>query len=265
MTNSDIYAPTVAEVLQLEELDRNLYRGRNSASAQGRLALYGGQVAAQALMAAGLTVEPDRHPHSLHGYFLRPGQVKRPVILRVDIDRDGGSFSARHVAAMQDGKVIFSMLASFQRGDSDHTHDAMEQSEVPPPDDLPAREADGLVEIREVTRTEKVDGRDLYSDCMWARTSHPLPDDPLSQACGVTYLSDFGSGFGRIPPPVGGGGPSLDHAVWFHQRARADDWLLLQMWPLKATSLRGLYEGAMRDPEGRLCAAIAQEHLIMNR
>src|SRR5690242_19856854 len=104
---------TLAELLELERLDRDLFRGENEPGARDRLALYGGQVAAQALRAAGATVADGRLPHSFHGYFLRPGLVDRPVIFEVDRDRDGGSFSARHLRAVQEGKVIFSMVASF--------------------------------------------------------------------------------------------------------------------------------------------------------
>jgi acyl-CoA thioesterase-2 len=102
---------TLAELLELERLDRDLFRGQNEPGARDRLALYGGQVAAQALRAAGTTVADDRLPHSFHGYFLRPGMVDRPVIFEVDRDRDGGSLSARHVRAVLEGEVIFSMLA----------------------------------------------------------------------------------------------------------------------------------------------------------
>jgi acyl-CoA thioesterase-2 len=260
-----MYADTVAGVIDLEEIERNIFRGNNAASAETRQALYGGQVAAQALMAAGRTVPADRYPHSLHGYFLRPGLVDRQVLLRVDIDRDGGSFSARHVTAIQDGAVIFSMVASFHRGEVVTTFDAIPTSEVPAPEECSSSRVDLLVDIREVTRTELVDDRMLFTDCLWLRTAAPLPDDPLSQACGLTYLSDFGSGFGRTSPEVGTGGPSLDHAVWFQEFGRADEWQLLQMWPRKATQIRGLYEGSMRDQSGRLCAAIAQENLLTHK
>src|SRR5664279_4703507 len=104
---------SLAALLDLEVLDRDLFRGEYEPGATSRRSLYGGQVAAQALRAAGLTVEPQRLPLSLHGYFLRPGLVDRPVVFHVDRERDGGSFSARHVRAVQDGKVIFSMVASF--------------------------------------------------------------------------------------------------------------------------------------------------------
>jgi acyl-CoA thioesterase-2 len=264
--DADLYAGTLAEVLELEEIDRNIFRGRNAESARRRRHLYGGQVAAQALKAAGLTVPEDRYPHSLHGYFLRRGQCDRPVILRIDPDRDGGSFSARHVSAIQDGEVIFSMLASFHRGENEGVLDAMAKSDVPspPPGETHPR-MDPLVERWEVTRTEVVDGRHLHTDCLWLRTRHPLPDDRLSQSCGLTYLSDFGSGFGRMGPGVGNGGPSLDHAMWFHLPARADEWTLLHMRPRKATQIRGLYDGTMRDLQGNLCAVVEQENLLLDR
>lgn len=261
---SDLYGETVGEILELEELDRNLFRGLNTVTSKDRRALYGGQVAAQALMAAGRTVAPDRAPHSLHGYFLRPGKIDRPVILRVDIDRDGRTFSARHVAAIQDGEVIFSMLASFELGERESLLDEMPASEVPGPDDCDAAEYDGMFEAREVTRSEMVDGHMLYTDCLWLRTAHPLADDPLTQACGLTYLSDMGSGFGQVKRDMANGGPSLDHAIWFHAPARADEWLLLHMWPRKAMGIRGLYDATIRNEEGELCAAVAQEHLLIH-
>lgn len=266
MDSKNLYAQDLEGVLDLEEIDRNLYRGLNAASAVDRTTLYGGQVAAQALMAAGLTVESDRRPHSLHGYFLRPGQVDRPVILRVDIDRDGGSFSARHVAAMQDGAVIFSMLASFHRADPVDVLDEMPPSDVPPPEACkrsPVDRHDPLLASREVSPSAEIDGHYLYPDCMWQRVVTRLPDDPLIHACGLVYLSDYGSGFAQRTLESGNSGPSLDHAVWFHTPTRADEWVLLHMWPRKATDIRGLYDGAMRDTSGRLAAVIAQEHLLL--
>src|SRR6476620_7998837 len=158
------YATDLATTLELERLDRDLFRGVNTVMAKERSSLFGGQVCAQALMAAALTVEPDRPPHSLHGYFLRPGQIDRPVLLHVDRDRDGKSFSARHVAAVQDGEVIFSMLTSFHGG-----------AEAPAPEDCPAYRADRLLEIHQVSLTEMVNGQQLYSDSLWIRSAHPLP------------------------------------------------------------------------------------------
>ncbi len=266
MDSKDRYADDVAGVLEIEQLDRHLFRGANAASARGRAALYGGQVAAQALKAAGLSVEDGRRPHSIHGYFLRPGRVDRPVILRVDPDRDGRSFSARHVSAIQDGEVIFSMLASFHAGEHESVLDRVPEDGIPGPEECDDHRSDTLseIEIREVTRREVVDGRMRFPDCMWIRTVGKLPDDPLDQACGLTYLSDMGTGFGQMTWDRPNGGPSLDHAVWFHESVRADDWVLLHMWPRKAMGIRGLYDGAMRAPDGRLAAALAQEHLLIH-
>ena len=236
------YAEDLATGLELEQLDRDLFRGVNTVMSKERSSLFGGQVCAQALMAAGLTVDRDRLPHSLHGYFLRPGLIDRPVLLQVDRDRDGRSFSARHVAAVQDGEVIFSMLASFHGGASESRFDDVGEAAAPAPEDCPAYRADRLLEIRQVSLTEMVDGRQLYSDSLWIRAAHPLPDDRLVQACALAYLSDLGTGFGRVQlPGVGNGGPSIDHALWFHEPIRADEWVLLQLWPWKATPGRGLY------------------------
>ena len=260
----DLYAPDIAGVLDLESIDRDIFRGRNSASAARRLSLFGGQVAAQSLMAAGLTLDDDRRVHSLHGYFLRAGRVDRPVILRVDRDRDGRSFSSRHVSAIQDGKVIFSMLASFQLGEQESVLDESHRSEVPDPEDCGDARFDGLVETREVTKRGTWQGRMQFPDCLWARFATPLPDDPLTHACALVYMSDMGSGFGQVRWDRPVGGPSLDHAVWFHEPVRADEWMLLHMWPRKAMGIRGLYDGTIRDREGRLLASIAQEHLLIH-
>jgi acyl-CoA thioesterase-2 len=231
--------------------------------ARDRPSLFGGQVAAQALMAAGLTVPDALYPHSLHGYFLRPGQTDRPVILQVNRDRDGRSFSARHVAAVQDGEVIFSMLASFHLGDGASVFDEVDQLDVRAPEESTPVSSDSLLEIRHVTLNEVVDGHQRYSDCMWIRAAHLLPDDRLTQACALTYLSDLGTGFGQVLSEVmGTGGPSLDHALWFHEPIRADEWVLLRLWPAKAIAARGVYHGALRDQSGRLGGMLAQEHLL---
>jgi acyl-CoA thioesterase-2 len=229
------------------------------------MSLYGGQVAAQALRAAGATVPPDRLPHSLHGYFLRPGRVDRPVLLHVARDRDGGSFSARHVRAVQDGEVIFSMLGSFhvRRGES-VVMDTVERRDASAPATLRNRPtANGLVEVREVTPTRITAGEIRHSDRMWVKTAHPLPDDPLLHACAVAYVSDFGSGFGQTEVPgIPVGGPSIDHAVWFHEPIRADDWMLLELSPTKALASRGVYRGTISGIDGRLGAVLAQEMLL---
>jgi acyl-CoA thioesterase-2 len=258
----------LAALLDLEMLDRDLFRGQNEHGAQARLSLYGGQVAAQALAAAGATVPEGRLPHSLHGYFLRPGLVDRPVILQVDRDRDGGSFSARHVRAVQDGEVIFSMLASFQAPESGASYDAVatRHAGAPDPESLRSRPSPFLVEVREVTPTRVGDGQVRHSDCLWVRATDRLPDDPLVHACALTYVSDLGSGFGQVDVPgLAVGGPSIDHSVWFHEPIRADEWMLLELWPSKAGGSRGVYGGSLRGVDGRLGALVAQEMLLRER
>jgi len=256
----------LAALLHLEMLDRDLFRGENEEGASARLSLYGGQVAAQALRAAGATVAPDRLPHSLHGYFLRPGLVDRPVLLHVDRDRDGGSFSARHVRAVQDGEVIFSMVASFHASDEGATFDAVPTRGGPDPETLGPRPSPFMVEVREVTPTRVGGGQVRHSDSLWVRASSPLPDDPLVHACAVTYVSDLGSGFGQVEVPgLSAGGPSIDHSLWFHDPIRADEWMLLELWPLKARGSRGVYSGSLRDRDGRLGALLTQEMLLRDR
>jgi len=230
------------------------------------LSLYGGQVAAQALRAAGATVPDDRLPHSLHGYFLRPGRVDLPVLLHVDRDRDGGSFSARHVRAVQDGKVIFSMVASFHAHEPSASYDAVPTRGGPEPATLSPRPSPFMVEVREVTPTRVGDGQVRHSDSLWVRASSPLPDDPLVHACAVTYVSDLGSGFGQVDVPnLPAGGPSIDHSLWFHESIRADEWMLLELWPLKASGARGVYSGSLRSEDGRLGALLTQEMLLRDR
>lgn len=259
-------AEGLAALLDLEVLDRDLFRGQNEAGAGARMALYGGQVAAQALRAAGATVPPERLPHSLHGYFLRPGRVDRPVILHVDRDRDGGSFSARHVKAVQEGEVIFSMVASFNAREESATFDAVSARVGGDPEALQGRPSPFLVEVREVTPTRIGNGQVRHSDLLWVRASSPLPDNPLVHACALVYVSDLGSGFGQVEVPgLPAGGPSIDHSLWFHDPIRADEWMLLELWPLKASGARGVYSGSLRSEDGRLGALLTQEMLLRDR
>jgi acyl-CoA thioesterase-2 len=256
----------LAALLDLEHLDRDLFRGQNEPGARDRISLYGGQVAAQALRAAGATVPAERLPHSLHGYFLRRGRPDLPVIFHVDRDRDGGSFSARHVRAVQDGEVIFSMLASFNQPEEGASLDAVPTRGGEPADTLPARPSPLLVDAREVTPTRVANGQVRHSDRLWVRAATPLPDDPLVHACALTYVSDLGSGFGQVDVPgLSAGGPSIDHTVWFHEPIRADEWMLLELWPTKAGGARGVYGGSLRGEDGRLGAVLMQEMLLRLR
>jgi acyl-CoA thioesterase II len=256
----------LAALLDLESLDRDLFRGVNERGARQRPSLYGGQVAAQALRAAGATVPEDRMPHSLHGYFLRPGRTDRPVLFHVDRDRDGGSFSARHVRAVQDGEVIFSMLASFHEREDAPTFDGVATQAGVPPEGLPARPSPLLTEVREITPTRIANGQVRHSDRLWVRALDDLGNDPLVHACALTYISDLGSGFGQVEVEgLAAGGPSIDHSVWFHEPIAADEWMLLELWPMKAGSARGLYGGSLRSADGRLGAVVMQEMLLRNR
>lgn len=250
------------DMLTLDRIDRDLFRAPVRAGEE-RWHLFGGEVCAQALMAAIQTVD-DRPPHSLHGYFLRRGKPTMDVLLHVDRDRDGGSFSARRVVAVQDGEVIFSLSASF------HGEEASGEFQVPAPDDVPAPEAlepsshgggpPDFFETRVVVASDEDPG---VPSRVWAKAREPLPDDPAVRACTVAYLSDFGSGFARADvPDLASAGPSLDHVVWFHQPIEVDDWVLVDMWPLRASGGRGTYMGALHDRSGTLGGVFAQEALL---
>jgi len=254
-------ADDLPALLTLERVDRDLFRARN-ANLGPRQTLYGGQVAAQCLMAAAATIEDEqRLPHSLHGYFLRPGRTDLPVVMRVERDRDGRSFSARHVVAVQEGDVIFSMLTSFHAESESGVYDGSPQRPRPGPEDTPRGGRMALLEVREVTPTDFLKG--VFSDCVWARSSTSLGDSPLLHRAALTYLSDLGTGFGqRMTTIKTRGGPSIDHAMWFQQDIRADDWVLIDLEPIKAWGSRGVYHGSLRDRHGVLGATLYQEHLL---
>jgi acyl-CoA thioesterase II len=253
----------LATLMALERIDKNIFRARN-ADYGPRETLYGGQVAAQCLVAASATVESDRQPHSLHGYFLRTGRSDLPVILQVDRDRDGRSFSARHVVAMQEGDVIFSMVCSFNLEKEGPSFDGAPRRTTPAPDIAAPGGWNTLLEVREVTPTNFEQG--VFTDCVWVRSRASLGDDLVLQRAGLTYLSDLGTGFGQQDRALlGHGGPSIDHSVWFHEPIRADEWVLLDLRPLKARAGRGTYQGSLRDEWGYLGATICQEQLMVPR
>ena len=267
--DDELFGHDLASVLRLDKLGSDIFSGRIAASVvrdQGPwAALYGGQVAAQSLMAAGMTLPPGWRPHSLHGYFLRAGLRDRRIEFRVDRDRDGRSFSARHVSAMQDGKVIFSMLASFTNRDSPTVLDKVRSRNdaLGQPEEYPRFGIDQLIDARQVTELRMHNGSLLQPDCLWMRTPVALADDPLTQAAALTYMSDLGSGFGQIEDSnLGSGGISLDHAMWFHEPIPSHEWMLLDMWPVSAVTGRGVYHGSLRDQQGRIGATIAQETLL---
>ncbi len=259
------FLPTFAELLDLEQIDLNLYRGINEYPANDRPTLYGGQIAAQALMAAGLTVPEGRHPHSMHGYFLRPGQRSRPVVFRVERDRDGRSFSARRVTALQEGAVIFDLTASFHVTEEGGEY-VTPMPTVPEPHECPVESFSENVrsaEARMVPPLVADESGILRSSTVWLRIAEPLGDERLRHACGLAYLSDIGTGFFSVQiDGLPKGGPSLDHAMWFRTHIRADEWVLHRMWPLHAGGARGLYAGSMFAADGTLGVTMTQESLL---
>ncbi|CCG03699.1 Acyl-CoA thioesterase [Blastococcus saxobsidens DD2] len=246
------------DVLALEEIDRDLYR--STLLFADPFPLYGGQVAAQALYAAGRTVGADRLPHSLHGYFLRSGDAARPTIFRVDRDRDGGSFSARRVVAIQGGEVVFSMSASFQVPGPGPDVQVQETPRVDPPGELPPLALPRLFSMESRRPSQPYEGR--FPNRFWARATVPLPEEALVHACVLTYLSDIGTGLSALPENDASPGPTLDHALWFHRPARLDDWVLMDMVPGTVSGGRGWYTGSIATPSGVLAASFTQETLF---
>jgi acyl-CoA thioesterase-2 len=158
------------------------------------------------------------------------------------------------------------MLASFHAPEAGVPYDAVPTRGGDDPETLRGRPTPLLVEVREVTPTRIGDGQIRHSDRLWVRAVERLPDDPLVHACAVAYVSDLGSGFGQVEvADLPAGGPSIDHSVWFHAPIRADEWMLLELWPLKADSARGVYHGSLRSEAGVLGAVFAQEMLLRDR
>jgi len=270
----------LVELLDIEPIEVNIFRGSNPDEERQRI--FGGQVAAQSLMAAGRTVEHGR-PHSLHAYFLRPGDPDTPVLYEVDRIRDGRSFTTRRVVAIQHGRAIFNLSASFHTDEEGLSHQ-VPMPEVPAPETLPT-----LVEQLEpyrdkvgdwIDRPHPIEQRHIGTlpflhrapteptQRLWIRAAGTLPDDPLLHACIVTYASDM-SLFDTMlaPHPVGWDDPgfmgaSLDHCMWFHRPLRADDWILYDMDSPNSAGGRGLARGFMFARTGELGVSMVQEGLM---
>jgi acyl-CoA thioesterase-2 len=266
--------PTVERLvwlLDLEQLDRDLFRARSPRHRpNGRL--FGGQVAAQALRAATLTVEVEHHPHSLHGYFLRPGLPGRPMILSVDRIRDGRSFTTRRVVAIQDGEAIFSLSASFHQDEPAGEYQTPIGLDVPGPESSISEQSafssdsGSPFDLRSID-TPADDAAFASTRRVWVRTNGALPDERALHACVLTYISDMGAVMAarkalRIPWTGGGMAASLDHALWFHRPIRADQWVLFDLRPLSNASSRGLVLGTMHDEHGVHGASMTQEALV---
>ena len=275
-------------LLDLERLDLNLYRGQNRDIGSGRL--FGGQVLAQSLVAAGRTVDEGRTAHSLHGYFMLAGDLSTPVVYQVDRIRDGKSFTTRRVLAIQEGREIFTMTCSFHVAEPGIEHHAA-MPDVPPPEALP-RELDLVRQIadripesvRDIYTQERpidfrpVDPVDPFAPderepakAMWFRAEGAMPDDPLVHQAVLAYASDYGLlGTSLLPHRLSFlmrrvQAASLDHAVWFHRPFRVDEWLLYAMDSPTAGGARGFTRGSLYTRDGALVASTAQEGLLRLR
>ncbi|MDR0278406.1 MAG: acyl-CoA thioesterase II [Paucimonas sp.] len=278
----------LVDLLSLEAIEENLFRGRSQDL--GFRQLYGGQVLGQSLSAASQTVEEARHVHSLHGYFLRPGDASMPVVYSVDRVRDGGSFSTRRVTAIQKGNPIFTCSASFQYDEEGFEHQG-QMPDVVGPENLPSEVeiarsmADRLPEhIREKILCAKpievrpVTERDPFNPkpgdpvkYAWFRADGTLPDSQALHKYMLAYASDFGLLTTSLMPhgksvwhkdmQVA----SLDHALWFHGNLRADEWLLYAMDSPWAGNGRGFSRGSIFNRAGQLVASSCQEGLIRHR
>jgi acyl-CoA thioesterase-2 len=275
-------------ILDLEPLELNLFRGRSPSDGWQRV--FGGQVLGQALVAAFRTLAEERPVHSLHGYFLLGGDPTHPIIYQVERTRDGSSFTTRHVNAIQHGRIIFSMSASFHRPEEGYAHQ-FPMPGVPPPEglasvsDLMRSMADKLPPaIRDYWTSERpIDLRPVDISRylsrepgaprhdVWFRANGTLPDRPEIHNCILAYVSDFTLldtaliAHGKLLFDRDLQLASLDHALWFHRPVRADEWLLYAQDSPNAFGARGFCRGAVYDREGHLVASVAQEGLIRKR
>ena len=273
------------DLLDLERIEVNIFRGQSPD--ENRQRVFGGQVAGQALVAAGRTVqesvrpgEQERHVHSLHAYFLRPGDPTIPIIYEVDRIRDGKSFTTRNVNAIQHGRAIFTMSASFQIIEEGLDHGLPLPENLPDPESLPDFKT-RMEPYKEqmgdwYTRPRPIDLRfitDPGADAsptqqLWFRADGKLPDDPLLHVCVATYASDMtllDSIFNAHGAKWEDGnimGASLDHAMWFHRPFRADEWLLYDQESPSASGARGLGEGRIFTADGTLAVSVVQEGLV---
>lgn len=274
-------------ILDLEILGQDIFLGKSSED--GRQRVFGGQVIGQALVAVGKTVE-DRHVHSLHCYFMRPGDPGVPITYQVERIRDGKSFTTRRVVALQHNKAIFSMSASFHKEEAGLSHQ-IQMPDVPLPDKLFSEEQlkqqfasqlpknvrtywdrERPVEVRLVDLTRYITSEPRKAEQhIWMRAKAKLPDDDHLHRCILAYASDFSlldtaliaHGTSIFNPKLMLA--SLDHAIWFHRSFRADDWLLYSQDSPTTGGSRGFSRGSIFDVKGNLVASIAQEGLIRQK
>ncbi|HEV7490797.1 MAG TPA: acyl-CoA thioesterase II [Rhodanobacteraceae bacterium] len=285
---TDALVEELIALLRLERLEDNLFRGESRDI--GTHYVFGGQVLGQALSAAQQTVDAERSAHSLHAYFLRAGDIQKPIVYNVERTRDGGSFSVRRVVAIQHGQTIFNCSVSFHIAEPGVEHQ-MPMPQVPKPADLPARPeipSDELARIppklrrwlgmrgpfefrRVYPRDELNPGKQPPYQHVWFRLIDRAPDDVVLHRSMLAYASDFHL-IGTTTFPHGISYlqknvqmASLDHALWFHRPFRADEWLLYSCDSPTAQGARGLARGMIYSEDGRLVASTAQEGLIRLR
>lgn len=275
-------------ILDLERLEQDLFRGNSPK--QGWQRVFGGQVISQALIAAQRTIVEGRHVHSLHGYFMRPGDPAVPIIYEVDRIRDGASFNTRRVVAIQHGKAIFSLSASFQVDEPGLDHQ-MDMPEIAAPEsligeaDLKERflknapenvrrywERERPIEMRPVSLEHYISKEKLAPvQNVWVRANGTVPQDRGIQAAILAYLSDmtlldtalFAHGMSVFSNKIQAA--SLDHSMWFHRPYAMDDWMLYAQDSPSASGARGLTRGGLYTRDGILIASVAQEGLIRQR
>jgi acyl-CoA thioesterase-2 len=267
----------IEQILDLEQLEVNIYRGGVYNPESGYLSrTFGGHIAGQALVSAVRTVDPEYQVHSLHGYFLRPGEATEPAVYLVDRPRDGGSFCTRRVNAVQNGEVIFSMGASFQTAQEGIEHQDEMPAVVAPDDLVDAGGAgpfgnDGIAQfaewdIRRVPRglVTALPGKASQQQ-VWFKHRDRLPDDPLLHICALAYMSDLtllGSAqVNYVEERAHLMVASLDHAMWFMRPFRADEWLLYDQSSPSAGGGRALTQGKIFTRDGKMAAAVMQEGL----
>jgi len=285
-------APTALEsliaTLTPEPLEDNLFRGPRSS--EGWQRVYGGLVLGQSLASAALTVDPSRPIHSLHGYFLLAGDPEREIIYDVERIRDGGSFTTRRVRAVQHGRAIFSMSASFHKAEDGYDHQSA-MPDVPPPDKLPSAQElmrgvlgnlpenmrkywnrEHPIDVRIVDASRYASRKpQTPAQSIWLRANGTLPDSPHLHQAILAYASDFTLldtaliAHGKVLFDNDIQLASLDHAMWFHRPFRADDWLLYVQDSPSASGARGYCRGSIFDRQGHLVASTVQEGLMRPR
>ncbi len=269
----DFDVPKIDDLLNLEQLDTNIFRGKGVFSGLQRT--YGGQVAAQSLSAATKTVEEDKVVHSLHSYFIRPGKADQDTIFMVDRVRDGRSFATRLVHAIQDGETIFSLEASFHITNDEGIEHSDKMREVPPPEDvIPLEQAGGPLkffsmwakdwDVRVVPDNDFAHNPYTPSQqVVWFKSRRALPDDQTFHICTLAYMSDLTLLHSALVPHRGHKVQmaSLDHAMWFLRPFRADEWMLYDQVSPSAHGGRALTQGRVFDSKGNLVAMVVQEGL----